>query len=355
MNSRQGGLLNWLFPLAITTGCASSAGDVSTGSEGEQTDTQATGNSYCGDGVRDPGESCDGDDLDGKTCQYFTYPFGELHCDEFCEHDASECSTCANAEVSCAELEALSKEEVGEYDHPHWPLPSLDGIDCSDGVDQGELVQLYFVPLLAAHPEYGYCYPFNYPDEPSEYIAMLKWMRVLSKDFDPTKKVTDCYFPEFEDALWNATAIHLALTPGQGDSTLSAGLTDTTIVRYDFCNTGHQRRIDSIHLSNVIDEAEGPQQPSSLLRNPKVFCSVENSNDLQFRQDVEFKEGKASVYYSPSCWVDKGAKGTIRIAADTWENSSPGDQIRLMITDAGSNNGRVVLVGEHDPPLYTVP
>jgi agmatine/peptidylarginine deiminase len=46
---------------------------------------------YCGDGLVNGGEDCDGADLDGQTCQSLGYDGGELACGMDCEHDTSEC------------------------------------------------------------------------------------------------------------------------------------------------------------------------------------------------------------------------------------------------------------------------
>lgn len=45
----------------------------------------------CGDGVREEGEECDGNDLGGKTCQTLGYRGGILKCKINCTFDTSEC------------------------------------------------------------------------------------------------------------------------------------------------------------------------------------------------------------------------------------------------------------------------
>ena len=45
----------------------------------------------CGNNVVDPGEECDGDDLQGMSCDDFGYYFGELACSDECTFDTSSC------------------------------------------------------------------------------------------------------------------------------------------------------------------------------------------------------------------------------------------------------------------------
>lgn len=63
-----------------------------------------TGNCwYCGDGVMNPGEECDGDDLGDATCQDFGYESGELSCTDECTIDYGQCYTCGNGIIEGAE------------------------------------------------------------------------------------------------------------------------------------------------------------------------------------------------------------------------------------------------------------
>src|SRR3989344_4376724 len=62
----------------------------------------------CGDGVADAGigESCDGDDLAGQTCESLGYGGGFLGCFGDCTYDTSGCltgATCGNGVVEAGE------------------------------------------------------------------------------------------------------------------------------------------------------------------------------------------------------------------------------------------------------------
>lgn len=56
---------------------------------------------YCGDGVMNGPEECDGDDLGGLTCRDLGYTDGELACTEDCMLDDSGCASCGGDERVC--------------------------------------------------------------------------------------------------------------------------------------------------------------------------------------------------------------------------------------------------------------
>ncbi len=99
---------------AGTSGGTSTKGGTSTASTEGSGGSSATGTN-CGDGVLDPGEVCDGDDLGGKTCEDQGLPGGTLGCAADCSAlDTSACdppATCGNG--------------------------ALDGVETCDGADLG--------------------------------------------------------------------------------------------------------------------------------------------------------------------------------------------------------------------------
>jgi cysteine-rich repeat protein len=65
-----------------------------------------TGCSQCGDRIVQPGEQCDGDNLQGLTCEALGLGFGELFCDpRMCTFDTSGCvpSGCGDGMVQPGE------------------------------------------------------------------------------------------------------------------------------------------------------------------------------------------------------------------------------------------------------------
>ncbi|HWP67321.1 MAG TPA: hypothetical protein VNO26_15600 [Candidatus Limnocylindria bacterium] len=56
----------------------------------------------CGNGAIDLGEDCDGDDLDGATCQSLGYVRGKLRCSQ-CQYNTNKCTFCGNDELNDGE------------------------------------------------------------------------------------------------------------------------------------------------------------------------------------------------------------------------------------------------------------
>lgn len=84
--------------------------------------------SECGNGVREAGESCDGADLGGATCQSQGFTGGQLACGVQCAFDLSGCYECgnddcetdagetaANCPADCDGWVALSPDLMGTY------------------------------------------------------------------------------------------------------------------------------------------------------------------------------------------------------------------------------------------------
>ena len=82
--------------------------------------------SLCGNGVKEPGEYCDGEDLGGATCESLGFDGGTLSCQQDCRLDASECEgghplhalfgeTLYYADRSTVETSTLAGRTVGIY------------------------------------------------------------------------------------------------------------------------------------------------------------------------------------------------------------------------------------------------
>jgi hypothetical protein len=85
--------------------CASVVGPGSTGNLGCTQSCQFDTSSCsplprCGDGNIDPGEECDGTNLDGETCQFFGFSFGTLSCDN-CRFTTLDCRNKCIADADC--------------------------------------------------------------------------------------------------------------------------------------------------------------------------------------------------------------------------------------------------------------
>jgi hypothetical protein len=57
----------------------------------------------CGNGVIDRGETCDGMNFGGLTCESFGFGFGELVCNASCNIVANLCSSCGNGVIDGSE------------------------------------------------------------------------------------------------------------------------------------------------------------------------------------------------------------------------------------------------------------
>ena len=94
-----------------------------------------TSNPYCGDGVHDSFEECDGVDLGGATCAAEGYTGGNLYCNLDCTLDVSGCTSCGDSVADGSDPVAPDYEACDATD--------LRGEDCqSQGFVWGDLACL---------------------------------------------------------------------------------------------------------------------------------------------------------------------------------------------------------------------
>jgi len=82
----------------------------------------------CGDGMIDPGEYCDGENLNGETCESLGYVGGTLTCSEYCNFDPSGCVTCGNGTIDIGE--DCDGTDVGGHSCLAHGFPMGGTIDC---------------------------------------------------------------------------------------------------------------------------------------------------------------------------------------------------------------------------------
>jgi hypothetical protein len=83
----------------IACGTVESADPVDAGSSPAEPDAMPAS---CGNGVRDPGENCEGNDLGTDTCERLGFPGGTLSCTSACDLDSSACMvplSCGNGAI----------------------------------------------------------------------------------------------------------------------------------------------------------------------------------------------------------------------------------------------------------------
>jgi hypothetical protein len=79
-----------------STDPTTTAADTSSGSASGTEGATETTSSACGDGIADPGEACDGEDLGGATCESEGFDRGALACTAICQLDTSGCEGCGD-------------------------------------------------------------------------------------------------------------------------------------------------------------------------------------------------------------------------------------------------------------------
>jgi hypothetical protein len=105
----------------------------------------------CGNGVIDPGEPCEGEDLQGETCESQGTASGVLACNELCQFDLSGCmplptcgdgvlngdEQCDGDDFSAANCDALNPGLYGSGDLSCNEDCTFDTSDCCIGVGNG--------------------------------------------------------------------------------------------------------------------------------------------------------------------------------------------------------------------------
>ncbi|MCY1010889.1 hypothetical protein OV079_36055 [Nannocystis pusilla] len=87
-----------------TTGEPGTTTTTSTTTTGVDSTSTTTGRpTACGDGILDPGELCDGDQIGGESCESQGFDGGELGCLDSCEFDTQNCSACGDGKVDAGE------------------------------------------------------------------------------------------------------------------------------------------------------------------------------------------------------------------------------------------------------------
>jgi len=92
----------------------------------------------CDDGLRETGETCDGEDLNDMDCTDFEFSGGNLLCDSSCEYDFSSCtgydtSNCGNGVVDFGkEVCDRTNDNVTKRSGGNWECSDFD--EFSDGI-----------------------------------------------------------------------------------------------------------------------------------------------------------------------------------------------------------------------------
>ena len=114
-------------------------------------DASACTSLTCGDGEADPGEQCDGADLNGKTCDLLGFKGGPLACTPSCQFDTSGCTTGAcgdghvdpNEECDGSNLNGRTCISLGHDGGAlacalNCKFDTTACTDCGDGVREGD-------------------------------------------------------------------------------------------------------------------------------------------------------------------------------------------------------------------------
>lgn len=235
---------------------------------------------YCGNGVIDEGEACDGEDFAGRTCLDYGYFRGSLSCRNCERIDDSTCySTCGNGtreEYELCEGEDLGGHSCAVYGFHEGTLvcnATCDGFDtsscgkyCGDGVVNGEELCDGLDQRGQSCADFGYaggnldctafcersfrrCLPLEWQPEPSPTQAVLLHLWANSPDdifaVGAEESVTEQYVPviiHYDGVAWSpmdipaGAAMLLEGLWGSGPSDVYASGTDAknaVLLHYD--------------------------------------------------------------------------------------------------------------------------
>ncbi len=146
----------------------------------------------CGDGIKDPGEYCDGDEVGGITCDDLGLGAGIVVCDAFCtEFDTSGC---AISDLACNFTGARNCSDYGDYilgdafcinnELDLSNCTSASGVECTTDEDCGDNA------YCGAN---GYCVKVDDWDADSDNDGMPDWWeeRYGLNPFDPADAFED--------------------------------------------------------------------------------------------------------------------------------------------------------------------
>lgn len=110
-----------------TTTTTTGDGDTTTTDDGESDTTTTTGGDDCGNGLIDPGETCDGPNFNGASCMVLGYDGGSLTCNANCAVDTSGCTNAPQPGLGQLYSNCLDSANC----------PNLDG--CATVTNEGEV------------------------------------------------------------------------------------------------------------------------------------------------------------------------------------------------------------------------